>query len=87
MMDRDEIIKLIEEFLEQKGQRRIHQMDIASDAVKQRHVGEGVRFIRAGLVASRPTTPEKDGAVYYATDEDKLYIGDGGAWLEEEFTA
>jgi len=49
-------------------------------------MGEGIRFIRAGLVADRPTTPERDGAVYFALDENKLYIGDTGSWLEEEFT-
>ena len=81
-MDKEEIIKLIKEEI----RRSITQVDFLPDVVKSRHIGDGVRFIRAGLVASRPTTPEKDGAVYYATDENKLYIGDTGAWLEETFT-
>lgn len=82
-MNKEEIIKLIREEIK----RVITQEFLLPDMIKSRHVGEGVRFIRAGLIANRPTTPEKDGAVYYATDENKLYIGDGGAWLEEEFTA
>jgi len=76
----------IEGMIEERVKKVIGQMDILPDSVKQRHVGEGVRFIRAGLVANRPTTPERDGAVYYATDEDKLYVGDGSSWLSETLT-
>lgn len=81
-MEEEEIRKLIRDEIRSV----MTQVEYLPDSIKQRHIGEGVRFIRAGLVASRPTTPEKDGAVYYATDEDKLYIGDGGSWLEETFT-
>lgn len=79
-------IKELEREVAELKHRRIHQQDITSDAVKERHVGEGVRFIRAGLAANKPTTPEKDGAVYFETDTNKLFIGDTSAWLEEEFT-
>ena len=81
-MEKEEVEKLIDD----KIRRVLGQVDYLPDSIKQRHIGEGVRFIRAGAVALRPATPEKDGAVYYATDENKLYIGDTGAWLEETFT-
>ena len=85
-MDKDEVERLIRKILSEEISAIKGQFDLLPDSVKERHVGEGVRFIRAGTVANRPTTPEKDGAVYYATDENKLYIGDTDAWLEETFT-
>lgn len=85
MLDEDtkrEVLKLVQDVF----QEFINQHNIPPDMVKERHMGEGIRFIRAGLVANRPTTPERDGAVYFALDENKLYVGDTGAWLEETFT-
>jgi hypothetical protein len=34
-----------------------------------------------GTLAARPASPDADGDLYYATDIDTLYIGDGGAWV------
>jgi len=85
MLDEDtkrEVLRLVRDSF----QEFISQHNIPPDMVKERHMGEGIRFIRAGLVANRPTTPEKDGAVYYATDENKLYIGDTDAWLSVTFS-
>ena len=82
IQDKDEIIKLIREELKRVSTQEF----LLPNVVKSRHVGEGVRFIRAGLAANRPTTPEKDGATYYATDENKLYVGDGGAWVSATLT-
>jgi len=45
-------------------------------------VGEGVRMVRAGLAADRPTSGEKDGAVFFATDTGVLSAWDGSAWLD-----
>lgn len=59
------------------------QQDIKPDTIKMRHVGEGVRYIRSGLDAALPTTPEvpKNGvAIYFATDTLKLYVSNGSAW-------
>ena len=58
----------------------IGQFDVLPDAIKQRHIGEGVRFIRAGLAADRPTSGEKEGAFYYATDTFVLSGWTGSAW-------
>lgn len=77
MMDEKEVTKIVEE----KIRTIINQFNIFPGTIKERHVGEGVKYLRAGLVANKPTLPEKDGAVYYAKDENKLYIGDGGAWV------
>jgi len=81
-MDKEEVLKIVREELG----KVLTQPDYLPDSIKSRHIGEGVRFIRAGLIADRPTTPERDGACYFATDENKLYVGDTGAWLEETFT-
>src|SRR3990167_7341448 len=50
----------------------IHQSEIFPDTIKARHVGEGVRYIRFGLAADRPTLGEKEGAVYFSKDTDTL---------------
>ena len=64
----------------------IGQFDILPDMVKQRHVGEGVRFIRSGTAANRPTSGEKAGAVYFSTDSDTLNIWNGVNWVQEILT-
>lgn len=35
----------------------------------------------AGTLANRPATPVRDGAFYYGTDTNALYVGDAGAWV------
>ena len=77
-MNEEDVKRIIKSF--------IFQVTLSPDVVKQRHMGEGIRFVRAGLVADKPTTPERDGSVYYATDENKLYIGDSGSWLSATFS-
>ena len=85
-MDEQALKRLIRVEVERIMREVVNQNSIIGDTIKQRHIGEGVRYIRAGATAAKPTTPEKDGAVFYDTTVNKLYIGDGGAWLEEEFT-
>ena len=78
-MDEDtkrEIKRLIQEEL--RGV--IGQFDVLPDIVKQRHVGEGVRFIRSGTAANRPTSGEKAGAAWFATDTFVLSVWTGSAW-------
>ena len=85
LMDEDtkrEIRRIIQEEL--RGV--IGQFDVLPDIVKQRHVGEGVRFVRAGLATNRPTSGEKAGAVYLATDTDVLSAWNGTAWVSETLT-
>lgn len=73
-------IKVLEE-------KRIYQRDIAPEGVKMRHVGEGVRFIRSGLAADRPTegeVPLQGTAIFLATDTNVMSIWDNtnGAWVD-----
>ena len=65
---------------------RITQMMIPSDTIKQRHVGEGVRYLRQGLASEKPTLGELKGATFFATDTNVLYIWNGSAWVSETFT-
>lgn len=81
-MNKADILKIIRE----EVRNVMVQENILPDIIKSRHVGEGVRFLRAGTSSNKPTTPEKDGAVYYDTTNNKLFIGDSGSWLEETFT-
>ena len=81
-MDRQQIEKLIEE----KVKRIIGQFSILPDLVKSRHIGEGVRYLRAGTAANRPTSGEKTGAVWFSTDTDTLNIWNGTAWVQEVLT-
>lgn len=66
-------------------QRRIYQQDIPSDVVKQRHVGEGVRFIRSGLASARPDEGEgtlQGSAFFFATDTGILSVWNGSVWRD-----
>ena len=68
---------------------RTYQYNIPPNAIKQRHIGEGVRFLRSGLAADRPASPEtsQNGlALYWAYDTGVLSIWSGTAWLSETFT-
>jgi len=85
-MNREEIIRLVRSILSEERNRVISQSSIFPDTIKQRHVGEGVRFIRAGLAASRPTSGEKAGAIYFATDTNVLSIWNGTAWTTHTIT-
>lgn len=79
----DEVLKrlaAIEGVVDQMRHRRIYQDDIVPDAVKQRHIGEGVRFLRYGLAAARPTSGELTGAVYFASDTTVASVWTGSAW-------
>lgn len=69
-----------------RGERRRGRILITQDAllpsiIKQRHMAEGNRFIRAGkdanLPASGETTLANSTACYFATDTNKLYIWNG----------
>lgn len=58
----------------------IGQFDVLPDIIKQRHVGEGIRFIRSGTAANRPTSGEKAGACWFATDTFVFSVWTGSAW-------
>lgn len=81
----NDILK-IQRRLDALEQRRVSQGMIISDQVKQRHQGEGNRFVRSGLAANRPTEGEpveaNSSAIYFARDTGVLSIWDGVVWLE-----
>jgi len=83
MTDYSRQIQELKDIVTQLEHSRVSQTNIEPDAVKQRHVGEGVRFIRSGLAADRPTSGEgttSGSAMYWATDTFVLSIWTGSAW-------
>ena len=81
-MEKQEIERLIEE----RVKKIVGQFNLLPDVVKSRHVGEGVRYLRAGTAANRPTSGEKAGATWFSTDTDTLNIWNGTAWVQEVLT-
>lgn len=81
----NELIKTIDK-LKQKinllEQKRIYQQDIVPDGVKQRHMGEGNRYIWAGLEADLPDGASVTSSVvaYFCTDTFKLKIWTGDTY-------
>lgn len=57
---------------------RINQRDILPLAVKQRHIDGYIIF--HGLLANRPADGSTEIKVYFATDNNNLYIWNGAAW-------
>jgi len=81
----DAIYKLIENLqneVNQLKQRRVYQQSVVPDAIKMRHMGEGNRYIWAGLEDDLPEGASVTSSVtaYFATDTNKLYIWNGTAW-------
>ena len=78
-------IRTLTQRLSALEQRRVGQGMIINGQVKQRHLGEGNRFIRSGLAADRPTTGEpvevNSSAYYFSTDSGVLSVWNGTAWL------
>jgi hypothetical protein len=93
-MDNDKLnlrIRELEERLAKLETRRILQQDIINDVVKMRHIGEGVRYIRGGVTADKPTAGEKPmqgNAVYYDETAKVLYIWNNSddGWDEVSLT-
>ena len=65
-------------------EKRVSQASIPPQTIKQRHLGEGPMFIRAGLEADLPTigenTTSNSTAIYFCTDSFKLKIWTGSSW-------
>lgn len=84
-------IEKLESEVEKLKTRRISQADVIPDSIKERHVGEGVRFIRTGVTADLPTAgeePMQGAAIFYDQTTKKLYIWNrtNQAWEYEEFS-
>ena len=76
-------LKDLTQKVEDLTNKRTRQQDILPGAVKQRHIDEGVRFIRSGLEANLPTNGENTAngsAFYWCTDSFKLKIWTGTTW-------
>ena len=75
-------VKKLEQEIEKLRTRRTSQADYIPDSIKQRHIGEGVRFIQAGLEADRPSAniPMQGQQIYFCTDSFKLFVYTGTAW-------
>lgn len=55
----------------------ITQQLIAPGAVKARHIGEGVKMIRSGVAAGKPSKPEiatASTSIYFDTTNNKLWV-------------
>ena len=90
-MDKDKILLGLLKRIEQLEQRRIYQRDIAPNEVKQSHVGEGVRYIRDGVTADKPTEgeePLQGAAIFFDYDTNTLYVWNRrtNAWVSEVLT-
>jgi hypothetical protein len=69
-----------------KPSQWLRQADALPDAVRQRHVGEGIRYIRSGLTADRPAKQTIDGSAFFSTDDSILSIWNGTSWVELNFS-
>ena len=82
-------LKELEERIKKLESKRILQQDILPDVVKMRHIGEGVRFIRGGATADKPTSgeePMQGNAVWYDEGAKKLYVWNRTAEAWESVT-
>lgn len=84
-------IKKLEQEVEKLKTRRTSQADYIPDSVKMRTIGEGVRYLRDGITANKPTegeVPMQGAAVYYDRTAKKLYIwnNDNDEWDEVQFS-
>jgi len=80
-----QVISDLSERLSNLENARIHQSDIPPATIKQRHLGDGNRFIRSGLEANLPTSGEgtsiNSTAYYFCVDSNKLKIWNGVNWV------
>ena len=84
-------IKDLEDRIRTLEGKRIFQQDLMPDVIKMRHIGEGVRFIRGGITANKPTAGEKPlqgNAIYYDETTNKLYVWNtvSGLWKSATLT-
>jgi hypothetical protein len=85
---KDQLDKVLKE-LHALQQKRVYQADIIPDAVKSRHMGEGNRYIYAGLEANLPTegnSVPQGISVYFCTDTNKLKIWNNTSWVSVTLT-
>lgn len=79
-------LKDLEQEVDRLRQQRVSQTGIIPDQIKMRHIAEGVRYLRSGVAADRPTageTPLQGSPVYFATDTGILSLWNGNEWIED----
>lgn len=79
-------IKELEDRIRKLETARITQDKFIPNSIGARFIGEGVRFVRYGLAANRPTSGEIPGAIWFSTDTQVLSIWAGSAWYSETLT-
>lgn len=80
----EERLKDLEEDVRFLMEKRIAQTDVLPGAIKQRHISEGVKFVRGGATADKPTKGEgtlQGYAMFYDTTTNRLYV-----WNSDEAT-
>lgn len=82
MIEQEDWVK-IETLIRRLLTARQPSINTGNDTVKARQIGEGVRFLRSGLAAARPTAGERAGAVFFATDTFVLSVWTGALWKDE----
>lgn len=73
----DKEIQELKKRVEQLEQKRVYKQDIAADAVKMRHIAEGVRYVRDGVTADKPTEgeePLQGAAMFFDYTTNTLYV-------------
>lgn len=89
--ERDRAIEELTKKVTLLEQKRVYRQDIAPDAVLQRHVGEGVRFIRDGLTVDLPDlgeVPSQGAAIFFNYETNSLSVWNRGtdAWKSTTLT-
>lgn len=84
-------IKELEKMIDELSSKRIGQMDIIPGSIKQRHISEGVIFLRGGVTADKPTSGESSlqgNATFYDVTLKRLYIWNtaSSAWDYVQYT-
>ena len=72
-----EKILALERQIEELRRERITQARILPDVIKQRAMGEGIRFIRGGASGDKPTLGEEppfSSAIYFDETNNKLWV-------------
>ena len=85
----EERIQKLEEKVRFLMDKRVGQVDILPDSVKQRHIAEGVRYVRGGVTAGKPTTgesPMQGIPIYVDTTASRVYFWNGSAWKYASLT-
>jgi len=77
---------VIQDMINRSLTGKVSSFMIPNNSVKQRHIGEGVRYIQYGLAAERPATDILPGTIFFATDTFVLSVYTGTTWKTATLT-